>query len=240
MTTAGDAARKISVSRLPRTGNVPWSATGVVSLFAIVLPDTPSSVAPSQSLGSANRGDEAGAVGVGEPMSSCAEEVIGCRKQSDANTLAYMFIRLLRSGLLAIFLCFAFAPFGWAQQQSAFEQDKLRALGEFARGRLQESVRILRDLIPRAPTKFAAASLQRDIIEICATGYFTQCYREMHDALANAMAADKDLSPLFPDLMLYLLRERRWSGDETFLNDVIRRGGPPSLVYPLKFPAFAA
>lgn len=67
-------------------------ALRAASLFAMVLPDTPSSALPSQSLGSANRGDEAGAFGVGEPMTSSAEELIGCSKQSDANTLAYMFI----------------------------------------------------------------------------------------------------------------------------------------------------
>ena len=40
--------------------------------------------------------------------------------------------------------------------------------------------------------------------------------------------------------MLYLLRERQWSNDQAFLNDVIRRGGPPSLVDTLKFPATVA
>jgi CHAT domain-containing protein len=228
------------MSRKPRTGSAPWSVIGVASLFAMVLPDTPSGVALSQSLGSAKRGDETGAFGVGEPMSSCAEEPIGCRKQNDTNTLAYRFISLLRFALFGVFCCFAFIPFGWAQQQSAFDQDKLRAYDEFTRGRLQSSVEILRDLIPRAPTKFAAASLQRDIIAFCATGFFRQCSLEAHQALYSAITADRDLSPLFPDMMLYLLRERAWSDDQTFLNDVIRRGGPPSLVDTLKFPAAVA
>jgi hypothetical protein len=79
------------------------------------------------------------------------------------------------------------------------------------RGRVQRSVEILRDLIPRARTKFAAASLQRDIVAFCATGFFWQCSLEAHRALYSAITADRDLSPLFPDMMLYLLRERIWS-----------------------------
>ena len=77
-------------------------------------------------------------------------------------------------------------------------------------------------------------------MEACATGYFMPCYREMLDALLNPISAERNLSPLFPDLMLYLLRERQWSNDQAFLNDVIRRGGPPSLVETLKFPATVA
>src|SRR5262245_21356649 len=111
MTTAGDATRNISTSRMPRTGKVPSMAIGAANLFAMVLPDIPSSMALSQSLGSASCGDETGAFGVGEPMSSCAEEPIGSRKQNDANTLAYLFIRFLRSSLVAVPLLLDVRPF---------------------------------------------------------------------------------------------------------------------------------
>ena len=43
-------------------------ATRAASFFAMVPPDTPSSVAPSQSLGSANRGEDAGAVVPGDDV----------------------------------------------------------------------------------------------------------------------------------------------------------------------------
>jgi len=121
-------------------------------------------------------------------------------------------------------------------QQSDFESKKSTAYQAFADGRMTESAALLKALIAEAPTKSDAANLQRDLVEVCLTGYLP-CYYEANQALFALIQADKSLARLYPDLMLYAMRERLWVNDRHFIQQLIDKGGPSIYAAPQLFPA---
>jgi len=166
-----------------------------------------------------------------------ASHMIGCPMQSVASVIGRQFIRRFPFVAIIILLC-AFGSPGRTQQSSDFDKEKLRAHELFFHGRLQESIKALRNLIQSAPSEVAAANLQRDIIEICTTGAFINCYIEARDALSTSIQTNKDLFQLFyPELMLYIHRERIWFNDQQFVQKTIELGGPAVFAPPQRFPA---
>ena len=211
---------------------------GVASILAAVLPDNPGSVPLSQLVSVTGDCGEPTPAGVGLPMTlrSWAWHVIGYIKRNPASNFVYGLIRLLLISTL-VSVSFIYVTPVWSQQQTDFETEKKVAYGLFAHGHLQESAKTLQNLVARAPSKLAAASLERDILEVCSTGFFLTCYYDANKALFASLQSDKELSSLFPDLMLYALRERIWFDDKKFIQQVIDKGGAPSYAAPNLFPA---
>ena len=123
-----------------------------------------------------------------------------------------------------------------AAQQSNFDRDKAAAYAAFSQGQIKKSAELLKALIPKAPTKAVAADLQRDLVEVCATG-FLSCYYEANQALFSSIQSDKSLARLYPELMLYVFRERVWLDDRQFIQDVNDKGGPSTYANPFQNPA---
>jgi hypothetical protein len=123
-----------------------------------------------------------------------------------------------------------------SEEQTDFDKDKNLAYAEFAKGQVQRSADLLKVLIKKAPTKEIAANLERDLVEVCATGYLA-CYSEANQALFSFLQSDKALSGLYPELMLYVVRESVWAGANTYVQQLIDKGGPSSFAPPSRFPA---
>jgi CHAT domain-containing protein len=150
------------------------------------------------------------------------------------SNFVHALIRLLLSALISASI---YATPVWSQQQSDFDEQRNTAYDQFSHGHLQEAIKLLQNLVPNAPTKLAAANLERDLIEICSTGFFLKCYYETNKNLFAALQSDKELASLYPELMLYVLRERIWVDDKKFVQQVIDKGGPSIYAFPAQFPA---
>ena len=138
--------------------------------------------------------------------------------------------------LLSISLIYSYVTPVWSQQQSDFEREKAAAYTQFARGQIQDSISRLQALAPKASSKFVGAQLDRDLLEICATGFFFKCYFDAKNALIEAIKSDKELAPLNPELLLYAVREGIWFNQKEFIQNVVKSGAS-AYIYPPAFPA---
>jgi CHAT domain-containing protein len=134
-------------------------------------------------------------------------------------------------------LFYIYANSAWSQQQSDFDKEKAAAYSAFGQGQIQESVKILKALIAKTPTPEAAADLQRDLVEVCVTGFFVECYNEANQALFSSIQSNKQLLRLFPEVMLYVLRETVWATNDTYIQQILDSGGPSTYANPQQFPA---
>lgn len=219
---------------------MPPLSNGVESIFNAVLLDNPAGVALSQSTKVSGFCDEYSAAGAGIPIScnSSAPHVIGVNTKNAASKVLGALIPFLRFALLGTALFYATPVL--SQEQSDFEKAKQAAYDQFSHGHLQELIKLLQSLIAKAPSKPAAANLKRDLIEICSTGFFLKCYYEFNQALWADIKSDKELAGLYPELMLYVLRERIWVNDKNFIQEVIDKGQAPLFANPDRFPGVYA
>jgi hypothetical protein len=71
--------------------------------------------------------------------------------------------------------------------------------------------------------------LQRDILEMCTVAYDLGCVLETINAMLPPIAADRSLSWMYPEILLYETKANIWLRNDDYVQQTLRRGGASSV-----------
>ena len=145
--------------------------------------------------------------------------------------------RLLCKLLLVLILAL---PSAGQAQQDSLQQQKTRAYNLFHQGKAKQSAEILKSLVSTQSTASEQASLLSDLLEVCATAYDWTCVGQAIQDVLRIMKSEPALNDLYPRIILYEIRLMCWLRNDTYMEDLIRRGGAASVVSLYKEPSIYA
>jgi hypothetical protein len=139
-------------------------------------------------------------------------------------------------GIRLALVLLAVTPGGFeakAQEANVFEAAKTEAHQLFHEGKVQQSATRLLAIAKEAPSAYHKVALYRDLLEVCATGYYWRCVGQTLNAvqliipeIRSQPGGDILVHNLLPEFILYELKMKLWNDDEAYPRQLIEAGAP--------------
>jgi hypothetical protein len=120
-----------------------------------------------------------------------------------------------------------------SQQASPIEGEVLAVGQLFQQGKVRQAAEKLQAIILNEPNLIAKAWLQRQLLEICATGYYWRCVDETLKQVVPLLKSEEKLRILYPDIVLYEAKLMQWHNNDAYLTQLVRSGGAYSVASPV-------
>src|SRR5262245_54081762 len=122
----------------------------------------------------------------------------------------------------ALIIAISTPSFSLAQTTDDVEARKTHAYQLFHQGKIKQAVSTLQAVIRAASDPIVRVKVQRDLLEFCALGHDWHCVGRTIQEMLPTMRSDQRLLPLYPEVILYETRLNRWTGNESYVQGLLK------------------
>ena len=155
-----------------------------------------------------------------------------------------MLLRLCRNGQLlwcAGLLCVLLSwPCQAQQADTSYGADKTLAHELFFQGKIKQAAVKLGAAIAKAPSPGEKLGIARDLLEVCAAGYYWDCVGQTIAQMAATIKTDDKFRVLIPEVLLYEIKMMRWNQSDAYINKSRSDGAPFNFINVAMAPALTA